>query len=236
MLSRLGHRNAVADYLRGYLSKPADDAPRLPRSEIPTSLVCPFEGCRSIPFKRLSGYVGHMSGKHDVLYVKQPLAPGMKRFKEYVAAYEPTLRPWQRMAIAKHVLYGYTFVEAAEQMGRQAEALQKAMRSEAGLKYAQQISEQTEPKMMVQNMIESDIFAKYLDWQQSWVWAMENRDYDAIHRMAKDIALKPVTGDDRAQMPTSVTINLNANDIDAKPVLTSYEIIDEENEDGGDEY
>ena len=62
---------------------------------------------------------------------------------------------------------------------------------------------------------------------------MENRDYDSIHRMAKDIGLKNVLGDEKAQLPTSITINLSSSDLESKPVLTSFEVItnDDEEED-----
>jgi len=140
------------------------------------------------------------------------------------------LKPWHCFAIAKHQVYGYTYTKVAEQMGKSATTLSDVVKSPAGRAYAKGIMEQMEPKMMVQNMLETDLLSKYLDWQQAWVWAMENRDYDSIHRMAKDIGMKPVLGDERAQLPTKVVINLGSEDMDSKPVLTSYEIIDDDDD------
>ena len=214
------------------MNNSTNDSERLPRSEIPDPLVCPFENCRAEVFKRESGYRGHMHGKHGVLYENKVLTPALRRMRELDVNDARKLRPWQRLAVAKHVLLGYSLVKAAELMGKSPHALRDAFRSKAGQEYAKLIAEQTEPKMMVQNLLETDLMSKYLDWQQAWVWAMENRDYDAIHRMAKDIGMKPVLGDEKAQLPTSITINLSSGDLESKPVLTSYEVI---SDDAGDD-
>ena len=59
---------------------------------------------------------------------------------------------------------------------------------------------------------------------------MENRDYDAVHRMVKDLGLKGIIGDESGQVPTQITVNLSGTDLAAGGGSVSHEIIIEAQE------
>ncbi len=215
----------------------SEDSDRLPRGEIPDPLICPFEGCREAIFKHEGAFKGHMHGKHRIKYELAPQAPNVwYKNRELIPKTKErtTLLPWHNFMLLKRFMYNTSAEDLSKEFNVTVSTINDLFKSPAAKALVAKLESQLEPKMLVQNLMETDIFGKYLDWQQAWVWAMENRDYDAIHKMSKDIALKSLTGDDKIKLPTQITINLGGSDLESKPVLTSYEVV--EDEDGDEDY
>jgi len=127
--------------------------------------------------------------------------------------------------LAKNILYGISYSNLAKDLGKSYESLRKVASSPKGKEYKAELESQTDAVAMVRNMLQSDSLNMYVDWKLAFGWAMENRDYDAVHRMIKDLGLKAIMTDEAGQAQTHVTINLASADLDAIQGTTTHEAI-----------
>ena len=196
--------------------------PRRPREDIPKDYICPEPYCGAGPFKNDHAYLGHMVGKHRIKYeLKDPELS--KRLKAIVPS--KNLKPWHKYAFAKHIMYGISLEQIAKDLGKNSSTLRDISKTPAGEAYLEELDSQTDAVAMVRNMLQSDSLNMYVDWKLAFGWAMENRDYDAVHRMIKDLGLKGIIGDDAGQVATTVTINLAGTDLAASDIKVSHEVI-----------
>lgn len=201
--------------------------PRRPREDIPNDYICKEPYCGAGPFKNEHAYLGHMVGKHRIKYeLKNPELS--KRLKAIVPS--KNLKPWHKYAFAKHIMYGISLEQIAKDLGKNSTTLRDIAKTPAGEAYLEELDSQTDAVAMVRNMLQADSVNKYIDWQLAFGWAMENRDYDAVHRMVKDLGLKGIIGDESGQVPTQITVNLSGTDLAAGGGSVSHEIIIEAQE------
>ena len=209
---------------------------RLPRTEIPANhacRLCDFQG------KNTQSYLSHAAAKHGLKYeLKEDPTGRMQKWREQRALMDPDafkLKPWHMVALAKHVVYGDSLSAIAKAQGRSPESLRLAKNCPAGQAYIEQVTQQvSDPKFLVQNLFDAASIKITDDWFQAFRWATEARDYDAVHRMAKDIGLKRVFEQDtRDDIPTQITINLGSADLAAAQAETTgyiaAEVLEDEN-------
>lgn len=200
--------------------------PRRPREDIPSDYICTEPYCGAGPFKSEQAFIGHMSGKHRVKYeLKNPeLSATLKRLK----AIKPNtaMKPWHRHAIAQHVVYDTPWTQIAKDFKKNYDTLREVIKTPEAQAFIVHVEEQlSNPETLVRNLMSSGSVNMYLDWLMSFEWAKENKDYDAVHRMVKDLGLKGIIGDESAQVPTSITINLAGTDLASGGGSTSHEVI-----------
>jgi len=140
------------------------------------------------------------------------------------------LQNWHKFALAKHMMHGTSYEKLAKEVGRSPDSLRRNAVTDEGKEYIAQLESQTEATTMVRNMLQSDSLNMYVDWKLAFGWAMANRDYDAVHRMIKDLGLKGIIGDESGQVPTQITVNLSGTDLAAGGGSVSHEIIVEAQE------
>lgn len=212
---------------------------RLPRADIPPNYACPYPACGFKPpaeSKRPElTYRNHMAMTHGVYYEKAPpSAVAQKlalakanRYADDLQAIEQ-LKPWHCVALARHVVYGQPYSEVAKEMKHSAASVQAVAKSPAGKEFiARATQELSDPVKLVKDLMKSDVFAKQMDWMQAWEWAMQAKDYEAVHRMAKDIGLQPALDDAQKAGPTKIILNMNMNDLGSPQVKTSFSIVEE---------
>jgi hypothetical protein len=212
----------------------ADSKPRLPRSDIPPDFRCPYPDCQFQGKVELS-YRGHMHSSHGVLYEKKGADTNSVRAS--LARYDTKLEelkeldqlaPWHCVALARHITYGQPFAEVVKEMPgkHSADSIRAVAKSPAGQAFLQKASENLkDPVQAVKNLMASDVFSKHMDWLQAWEWAMEAKDYEAIHRMGKDIGLAPALDSQQKAGPTKIVLNMQMGDLGATQIPTRFEMV-----------
>lgn len=202
-----------------------------PRSEIPVSLICPLCVDATKSFANELSYRGHMRMKHNIAYERMPESErngmSVEQLKGLPDTLElTTLKPYMQLAIARHELYGFSWEEIADDMGRSAQHLSKCARSPAGQAYIASLGDiMGDTKAVVKMLIESAQLGMYADWMAALEMAKGARDYKAIHTMMKDVGLQPMLAEtQRDAGPRTIVINVDggaAARIDALPEGTS---------------
>ena len=195
--------------------------PRRPREDIPSNHICPEPYCGAGPFKSERAFIGHMSGKHRIKYELK--RPDLKIMRDNNVTTQ--LKSWHKYALAKHVVYGTPFAKLAEELGKRPQTLTSIAKTAPGQEYMVELESQSDAVSVVRNLLQSESLNMYLDWLLAFGWAKENRDYDAVHRMVKDLGLKGIIGDDSGQVPTQITVNLSGTDLAAGGGSVSHEVI-----------
>lgn len=215
---------------------------RLPRSDIPPDFKCPYPACGFSPkpdSKRPElAFRSHMGVNHNVHYeTAMPSAVAMKLAKLGGARYDTDLatledlKPWHCTALARHVVYGQAFSEVAKEMpGKHSpESIRAVAKSPAGQAFMEKMTQELrDPVKLVKDLAKSDSFEMYVMWLQARDWAYQAKDYEAIHKMAKDIGLQPMLEDQAKSGPTKISLHLNMSDLASTPVKTSYSYMEAE--------
>lgn len=210
---------------------------RLPRSDIPPDYKCPFEACtwRRPENKRPElTYRNHMAAMHGIYYEKAvPSAVSQKlaAYPKYTDSLREAedLKPWHCVALARHVVYGQQFTDIGKEMKHSAQAISQIAKSPAGQAFIAKMTEELkDPVKLVKDLMKSDTLEMHLMWLQARDWAFQAKDYEAIHKMAKDIGLQPVVEDGGKNGPTKISLHLNMTDLSAPAVRTSYQLMEAE--------
>lgn len=174
-----------------------------------------------------------MATQHGVYYEKAPptakslaLAKYPRHAKEMETLEE--LKPWHCIALARHELYGQPYTEVGKEMKHSAETIKAVAKSPAGKAFIAKVTEELrDPVKLVKDLMKSDSLEMHLMWLQARDWAFQAKDYEAIHKMAKDIGLQPVLDDAGKTGPTRIILNMNMQDLGSMPVKTSFSIVEE---------
>ena len=220
------------------------DVPRLPRSDIPADLTCPYPECVFTASKEF-GFTQHMVMRHGVYYELASTNLVALKAKHGSSRYDleklETLAPWHCVALARYVVYGQPFSEIAKEMRHSPDSVKAVSKSPAGQAFiARMTQELTDPVKLVKDLMKSDALEMHLMWLQARDWAFADRNADLIHKMAKEVGLQPVLADAEKAGPTKIVLNMNMGDL-ATPVISSrFEIVkdaewkEEAASDGGD--
>lgn len=195
--------------------------PRRPREDIPNDYTCTEPYCGAGPFKSEQAFIGHMSGKHRIKYELK--RPDLKLMRE--ALTDTKLKTWHKYALAKNVVYGMSLEKVAKELGKNPQTLRDVARTPSGQEYIVELDSQSDAVSVVRNLLQSESLNMYLDWLLAFGWAKENRDYDAVHRMVKDLGLKGIIGDESGQAPTQIVVNLSGTDLAAGGGSVRHEVI-----------
>lgn len=203
---------------------------RLPRSEIPAALICQLCEDELRAFDTELAFRGHMSSKHGVLYERDESSMDLEAKRaDFVDPETLTkLKPYMALAIARHEVYGETWQQVAEQMGKSAGHLAAAARSPAGLEFKAQLQDIVgNPKSIVKMMMDSATLQMYMDWMTALQWAKDARDFKTVHTMLRDVGLQPVLKDlERDAAPPTLIINMPEMPQAAlTPTTSTYEIV-----------
>jgi hypothetical protein len=209
------------------------DGERYSQEHIPEDLVCTLCDPKPDAFKNKAGFMGHMAAKHQIFYELSPKGEIGERLALH-SKEEPTepqqLKPWQKYAIARHELYGETWPEVAEAMGKAPETLRLVCKTPAGQKLIEEVRALTDASHLVEMLLRDAQLNVYGDWMMAFEWAKDSRDYKFMHTMVKDVGLLPTLAsmerkhDDR---PQSIVINLSADTLKADEIKTvEYKVIE----------
>jgi hypothetical protein len=185
------------------------------RDTIPADLMCVEPYCEGGPFKDQRAFMGHMYAKHRIRYSdakgKHVNQVGLEKARK--------LLPWHRMMIARKVVYGHSHADLAEEFKKKPQTIANILDWESA---------------NVEMLIESQQLEAFGDAMLAREWAKENRDYDALHRMNKDIGLHKILTKNDKSAPTAIVINMpsaDAMDMYNAPTPTYTIISDEEDSD-----
>lgn len=216
-----------------------DDKPRLPRTDIPPDYACPYPDCIwKLPENKRPEltFRNHMAQQHGVYYEKAPASPTAMKLAKYerygAGLTEITqLAPWHRLALARHMAYGQPFADVAKEMRHSPETIRAVAKSPAGQAFMQQLDQElSDPVKLVKNLTKSDTFEMYMMWQQARDWAYAARDYEAIHKMAKDIGLQPIIEDSAKPGATHLTLHLSVPNLEMPEIKTSWKEVEKAQE------
>lgn len=179
-----------------------------------------------------------MAAKHGVRY-ESKYKEGTKKSKrlekvkqkqktDFLAMTEISqLASWHCAVLAKHVVTGMPLGPLAKEIKHSSETINAVAKSEAGRKYMKSIEDSLhDPILTARNLMASGVVNKLLDWEQMWQLAVESRDYEAVHRMAKDIGLQPIM-DNKQQGPTKIQITLGTDTLGSIPAQTSFQVVEQ---------
>ena len=213
---------------------------RLPRSDIPPDYKCPYPACSFQPAENKRGreltFRNHMAQVHGVYYEKaEPtetslkLAKYARHSKDYESLAEISqLASWHCAALARHEVTGIPLTQLARENKHSADTLLAVAKSPAGQRYTETIrSNLHDPVKTVKDLLASGMVSKLLDWEQAWQWAVEAKNADLIHKMAKDIGLQPALDTQEKVGPTKISLHLNMGGLDAPIVKTSFTVVDD---------
>lgn len=174
-----------------------------------------------------------MTMRHGVYY--EPAATSLTKLKEKYGSTRADLmeleqlRPWHCVALARHVVYGQPFTDVGKEMKHSVDSIRAVAKSPAGQAFiAKMTQELTDPVKLVKDLMKSDSLEMHLMWLQARDWAYQAKDYEAIHKMAKDIGLQPVMEDSNKAGPTKISLHLNMNDLGSPQVRTTFQVMEAE--------
>lgn len=224
---------------RGRLKK--DTKERLPRTDIPPNYKCPYPDCSfkvSEESKRKElAYRNHMAVNHGVYYEKAPPTETANKLAQYTRHGQELeklqeisqLASWHCRALAEAEVSGLPLSTVAKQMRHSVDTLRAVARSPAGQKYLETIrANMHDPVRVVRDLLAAGTVNKLLDWERAWQQAVDAKDYQAVHRMAKEIGLQPALEATQQQGPTKISLHLNLNDLAAPAVKTSFTVLEAE--------
>lgn len=172
---------------------------------------------------------------HDVYYERAPLSEtgkklaGLPRRAEEVAKLEE-LKPWQCVALARHVMSDWTFTQIGKETRHSPDTISALVKSPAGQAFIAKLNEEcADPVKLVKNLLAGDTVNKWAGWQMAWDWAVQAKDYEAIHKMAKDIGLQPALEQKQAVGPTKISLHLNMHDLGAPQTRSTFTVIEDAN-------
>lgn len=214
---------------------------RLPFTDIPADLrchLCSFQvpdrivhsGARQLSFRN------HMAMVHEIYYEKKTpaatsVAGKLAKYERHASNLKTVehLKPWHCVALARHVVYGQPCSDVAKEMKHSPASVNAVKNSPAGQAFIEKMTQELrDPVKLVKDLMASDVFSKHMDWLQAWEWAVQAKDYEAIHRMAKDIGLQPALEQKQQQGPTKISLHLNMNDLAAPQATTKYQLMEAE--------
>ena len=212
---------------------------RFPLSDIPRDLVCVLCEDRKTPFKSELAYRAHMASKHQVRYalkITQVERNKLLDLKNNPPPQEPQeLKPWHRLAIVKHEIYGESWDDIAKEHGKSGNTIRDIAKTPAGLKCIDEIREITSIKGLTKMLLENSQLQMFEDWLVAKEWAIQARDYKTLHAMLKDVGLQPTLEqtkkDDR---PQTVVINLGSADLQPVVNKSTYTIVEADYAEVGD--
>lgn len=222
----------------------ASEKPRLPRSDIPPDFKCPYPDCEFQGKIELM-YRGHMSSAHGILYERKDT---VNAIKTALAKYEKTkaeleqfeeisqLASWHCALLAQHVVTGMPLGPMAEAIKHKAETINSVARSPAAKKYMEKIHANLhDPAQTVKDLLSAGMVNKYIGWEQAFQWAVEAKDYIAVHKMTKEVGLHELLGDQNKQSgPTKIVLNMNMGDLGATQIPTRFQMMEAEIVEAGD--
>lgn len=189
---RRTEKNLTYDY-RGLVSDPVpgiDPGTVLPLSDFPSDSRCPW--CEDNPqFKTTQGLRGHAHGKHGIRW-ELPPKKTVERIPDWQSMTEPkdreSLKPWHMIGIAMHEVYGLTWDEVADRVGRGKSTLPAVASSPAGQWFRKRLHELfDEPEQIARLLLQANSINATADFLLAMQWAKEANDYDAVGRFAKDL-------------------------------------------------
>jgi hypothetical protein len=174
-----------------------------------------------------------MATNHKVYYeLAEPSAVAKKlakltRYTDDVAKLEE-LKPWQCVALARHVMSDWNFTEIGRETKHSPATISALARSPAGRAFIEKLHQEcSDPVRLVKNLMAGDTVNKWAGWQMAWDWAVAAQDYEAIHKMAKDIGLQPALEQEQKAGPTKISLHLNLNDLAAPIAKSTFSIVED---------
>ncbi len=208
----------------------------LPLGEFPDELRCPW--CRdkedSKTFKTENALRGHAHGKHGIRW-EHP--EKIEKPDRYALMTQPKdredLKPWHMIGLAMHELYGLSYEEVGDRLGRGHTVLCDIGRSPAGERFRGRLKELCEtPEAVALLLMKANAINVTADFFAALEWAKEARDYVAVHRMTKDLLVlagaEESQKEDKGKQTQELHIHLDARDLTVPYVTSSMVMLDAE--------
>jgi hypothetical protein len=207
----------------------------LPLSEFPDELFCPF--CdpehKGKGFKTENALRGHAHSKHGIRWELPEKAPkpGAPNYALMVQPHDRTnLKPWHMIGLAMHDLYGLTWEEVGDKLGKGHTVLCSIGGSPAGTAFRTRLMELAEsPEAVALLLMKANSINVTADFFAALEWAKEARDYAAVHKMTKDLltlaGAEERQKDDERVQTQELHIHLDAKDLAVPFVTSSLELM-----------
>ena len=215
------------------LDNPAASS-RLPLAEFPLDLRCP--ACGKGPFKTEGGLRGHAHGSHKILWENRPERKGKdgKDWKKNLVKIENAedpilLKPWQRLALIRNIMYNETLEESARHFNRSVDYLKTTSCSKAGKAFRAEIEEILgNPVQLLKIVLAQSSLGLHEDQMAALEWAKENKDYNSVHRIIEDLwnRVPELREGDAKAAPQELHLHLSTDALTIPEVKTSYEAIE----------
>ena len=216
------------------LANPAVSS-RLPLAEFPLDLRCP--ACGKGPFKTEGGLRGHAHGSHKILLENRPQRKshdGKKDWKEDLVKIEDAedpivLKPWQRLALIRNIMYNETLEESAKHFNRSVDYLKTTSASKVGKAFRAEIEEILgNPVQLLKIVLAQSSLGLHEDQMAALEWAKENKDYNSVHRIIEDLwnRVPELREGDKAAAPQELHLHLSTDALTIPEVKTSYEVVE----------
>ena len=225
-----------------YAVEPIEGVPPgiiLPLSQFPDELFCPFcdpERTKKL-FKTENALRGHAHGKHAIrweLPEREVPRPGGAPYGLMTLPKDrEDLKPWHMIGLAMHDMYGLSWEEVGDRIGRGHTVLHVIARSPAGNRFRERLKELYEtPEAVALLLMKANSINVTADFFAALEWAKEARDYAAVHKMTKDllsmVGAEEKQRDDAKDTRPELHIHLDASSLDVPFVTTSHTLLEAE--------
>jgi len=142
------------------------------------------------------------------------------------------LKPWQAVAIVQHELYGMTWKQVAEPLGKSENYLCALGNSPAGQRLRQYVTDMCDqPEAIALMLMKAATVNFTADYMTAIQWAKDAKDYAVLHRMLKDALVLAGAEDRKNEKATGKVeyhIHLDGGTLDEPKVLTKHEVLEAE--------
>lgn len=140
-----------------------------------------------------------------------------------------TLKVWHYHAIAKKYIYGLTWEEVGKIFNKSKGYLSSLACSPAGRRFREKI-QNMEPEQIAEITLKAASVNATQDYMMALEWAKEARDYQAVHRMTKDLLDFADVGSkkDQGSGGRTIHIHLDAKDLESPEIETDFQVLDAE--------
>lgn len=211
----------------------------LPLGEFPDELRCPW--CQGKEngekFKTENALRGHAHSKHGIRWELPEKPEHARDGPAYALMTQPKdredLKPWHMIGLAMHELYGLTWEEIGDRLGRGHTVLSTISHSPAGTRFRGRLKEMCEtPEAVALLLMKANAINVTADFFAALEWAKEARDYVAVHRMTKDLLVlagaEESQKEEKGAQKQELHIHLDARDLAAPYVTSSMVMLDAE--------
>lgn len=213
----------------------------LPYAEFPEGppFTCPW--CDSSrTFKGANGLRGHAMAKHGIKW--EPSGKMSETRRDWLAKKgllkfdglkpgENNLKGWMHMAVYLREVNDYNHAEIAHKLGKRPDVIEKFFKSPASVDCVEFVRHKLneDPVGLARMAMQAKSYDATMDFLFALEWAKNAQDYDAVHRMTRDLLKATAVMQPDPEDATKQTIVINIGEgrtLDIPTVEVDYEIVE----------